>query len=180
VIDEGMSRLAGVIDGMGSDPEALCDHLLATLVPDGGAADDVALLALRTVPMTDRFATEFAPQPESLSSMRGLLRRWLRHAGGGDQEIVEILTACGEAATNAIEHAGAGGDVPFEVAGHIVRRRVHVTVRDRGTWRSPRAGDRGRGLSLMQALMDTVEVSPGPDGTRVLLQRELTGEEDRS
>ena len=38
--------------------------------------------------------------------MRGLLRRWLRHAGADDQEIAEIVTACGEAATNAIEHAG--------------------------------------------------------------------------
>ena len=55
---------------------------------------------------------------------------------------------------------------------------VDMTVRDRGAWRSPRQGDRGRGLSLMRALMDQVEVSPGPDGTRVRLQRELSGEGD--
>jgi hypothetical protein len=53
-----------------------------------------------------------------------------------------------------------------------------VTVRDRGAWRSPREGDRGRGLSLMEALMDSVEVSPGPDGTRVRLQRQLSREGD--
>jgi hypothetical protein len=28
----------------------------------------------------------------------------------------------------------------------------------------------------MEALMDTVEVVPGPEGTRVRLQRELSGE----
>ncbi|HEU0023057.1 MAG TPA: SpoIIE family protein phosphatase [Thermoleophilaceae bacterium] len=178
IIDEGMERLAQVIDGVGPDPEALCDHLLARLVPGGGAADDVALLALRNVPMTDRIHSEFAAAPEALSSMRGLLRRWLRHAGADDQEVAEIVTACGEAATNAIEHAGAGGDVPFEVAGLLEGQRVDVTVRDRGAWRSPRDGDRGRGLSLMKALMDTVEVSPGPDGTRVRLGRELSREGD--
>ena len=178
VIDDGIALLAEVVDGVGTDPEALCDHLLATLVPDGNAADDVALLALRNVPMTDTIRSDFDAAPEALASMRGLLRRWLRYAGAGDQEAAEIVTACGEAATNAIEHAGAAGDVPFEVAGVLDGRRVDVTVRDRGAWRSPRQGDRGRGLSLMRALMDQVEVSPGPDGTRVRLQRELTGEGD--
>ena len=143
-------------------------------MPDGSASDDVALLALRNVPMTDRIRSEFEAAPEALAAMRGLLRRWLRHAGAGEQETAEIVTACGEAATNAIEHAGAAGEAPFEVAGLLDGRRVDVTVRDRGAWRSPRQGDRGRGLSLMRALMDQVDVSPGPDGTRVRLQRELT------
>ena len=178
VIDDGIAQLAEVVDGVGTDPEALCDHLLATLVPDGNASDDVALLALRNVPMTNRIRSEFEAAPEALASMRGLLRRWLRHAGADDQETAEIVTACGEAATNAIEHAGAAGDVPFELAGRLDGQRVDVTVRDRGAWRSPRQGDRGRGLSLMRALMDRVEVSPGPDGTRVRLQRELSGEGD--
>ncbi len=178
VIDDGIALLAAVVEGIGPDPEAICDHLLATLVPDGNASDDVALLALRNVPMTDRIRSEFEAAPEALASMRGLLRRWLRHAGADDQETAEIVTACGEAATNAIEHAGAAGDMPFEVAGRLNGQLVDVTVRDRGAWRSPRQGDRGRGLSLMRALMDQVEVSPGPDGTRVRLQRELSGEGD--
>jgi anti-sigma regulatory factor (Ser/Thr protein kinase) len=173
VIDDGMSKLASAINGRGSEPEDLCDHLLRTLVPDGGAPDDVALLALRSVPMGDRFQNEFIAAPESLSAMRGLLRRWLRFANAEDQETAEIVTACGEAATNAIEHSGAGGDVPFEVAGHLDGRRVDITVRDHGSWRLSRGGDQGRGLSLMRALMDTVEVATGPDGTRVRLQREL-------
>jgi len=108
--------------------------------------------------------------------VRGLLRRWLRWAGAGEQEIAEIVTACGEAATNAIEHAGAAADVPFEVTGLVEDGRVELSVFDRGAWRSPRDGDRGRGLSLMHALMGDVEVLRGPDGTRVRLQRELTGE----
>ena len=162
VIDEGIARLAEAVDGVGTDPEALCDHLLATLVPDGNASDDVALLALRNVPMTNRIRSEFEAAPEALASMRGLLRRWLRHAGADDQETAEIVTACGEAATNAIEHAGAAGDVPFELAGRLDGQRVDVTVRDRGAWRSPRQGDRGRGLSLMRALMDHGGGLPGP------------------
>jgi anti-sigma regulatory factor (Ser/Thr protein kinase) len=142
-------------------------------VPDVGAPDDVALLALRTIPMTDRFSVELPAEPDALASMRALLRRWLRHVDGSEQEIAELVTACGEAATNAIEHAGAGE--PFEISGKLNGPHVEITVRDYGAWRAPREGDRGRGLSLMRALMDSVDVMPTPEGTTVRLQRTLTG-----
>jgi PAS domain S-box-containing protein len=172
-IDDGMSRLAEQVRQGPEDPEALCKYLLKRLIPKGGASDDVALLTLRNVPIGDDFRFDFQTAPEALASMRALLRRWLRHAGGGEQEVAEITTACGEAATNAIEHAGAGGGRPFEVSGRLDGREVDVSVRDHGTWRTPREGDQGRGLSLMRALMDTVEVQPTRDGTTVRLRRML-------
>jgi anti-sigma regulatory factor (Ser/Thr protein kinase) len=145
--------------------------VLRELVPEVGAPDDVAMLTLRTIPMADRFAVELPTEPEALASMRAVLRRWLRHVDGSEHEIAEVVTACGEAATNAIEHAGTG--VPFEISGHANGRTVEIEVRDHGGWRPPREGDRGRGISLMQALMDTVEVEPTPDGTTVRMQRTL-------
>jgi anti-sigma regulatory factor (Ser/Thr protein kinase) len=174
-IDRGLERLAEAVRAAPVDPELLCDHVLRELVPDGGTPDDVALLTLRTIPMTDRFRVEFPATPETLASMRAVLRRWLRHLGADEQQIAEIVTACGEAATNAIEHAGAGGGVPFEVSGHREGGEVALTVRDHGAWRTPRAGDQGRGLSLMRALMDSVEVTPTPEGTTVRLGRRLQG-----
>jgi anti-anti-sigma factor len=50
---------------------------------------------------------------------------------------------------------------------------VSLVVRDRGQWRSPREDGRGRGFLLMNALVDEVEVRPGPEGTEVRLRREL-------
>jgi PAS domain S-box-containing protein len=172
-IDDGMSRLAEQVRQGPEDPEALCKYLLKRLIPKGGASDDVALLTLRNVPIGDDFRFDFQTAPEALASMRALLRRWLRHAGGGEQEVAEITTACGEAATNAIEHAGSGGGRPFEVSGRLDGREVDVSVRDHGTWRTPREGDQGRGLSLMRALMDTVDVQPTREGTTVRLRRML-------
>jgi anti-sigma regulatory factor (Ser/Thr protein kinase) len=172
-LDLGLGRLAEVVGDAPEDPDALCDHVLERLVPAGGAPDDVALLALRNTPLVDRFEIEFPTQPEALLSMRSLLRRWLRQTNGSDQEVAEIITACGEAATNAIEHAGAGGGTPFQVTGRIQDGVVDIAVRDYGAWRPPREGDHGRGLSLMRALMGSVEVEPGPDGTTVRLSRRL-------
>ena len=174
-IDEGLGLLAQVVREGPENPDQLCDYLLHTLVPEGGAPDDVALLALQNTPMTDRFQVELPANPESLASMRSMLRRWLRHVEGSDQEIAEITTACGEAATNAIEHAGASGGSPFEIGGKLKGRDIDIVVRDYGAWRAPRDGDHGRGLSLMRALMDSVDVEPGAEGTTVRLKRTLNG-----
>ena len=171
-IDEGMARLAASVGAAPREPEPLLDHLESALVP-AGAPDDIALLALRNLPISDRFSAEFPTQPESLARMRELLRRWLGHADASPHETAEITTACGEAATNAIEHAGVGG--PFDISGVLVGREVEITVQDYGEWRAAREGDQGRGLALMRALMDTVEVTPTPEGTTVRLRRALNG-----
>jgi PAS domain S-box-containing protein len=171
VIDEGMAKLAARVQEAPDDPEALCDHLLRTLVPSGGATDDVAILMLRNLPVTDRFRAEFEAEPEALSQMRSLLRRWLGHAGADRRTISEVTTAAGEAATNAIEHSGVAAN--FEVSGRIAAGRIELVISDQGRWRQPREGDQGRGLSLMRALMDTVEVTPSPEGTTVRLRRRL-------
>ena len=172
-IDQGMARLAAGVGAAPRELEPLLDHLIGALVPAAGPPDDVALLALRNLPVSDRFSADFPTEPESLARMRELLRRWLGHAGGSAHEIAEITTACGEAATNAIEHAGVGG--PFQVSGVLVDRDVEITVQDYGEWRAEREGDQGRGLALMRALMDTVEVTPTPEGTTVRLRRALNG-----
>ena len=45
---------------------------------------------------------------------------------------------------------------------------------DEGTWREQRASDRGRGLDLIRALMDSIEVQPGEDGTTVEMRKRLS------
>ena len=51
---------------------------------------------------------------------------------------------------------------------------VEVVVRDSGSWRdgSP-DGDRGRGLELIRALMDDVDVRRGAGGTEIRMRRRL-------
>ena len=126
----------------GPRTRTLCDHLLATLVPAGGATDDVALLTLRNLPVPDHFSAEFPGRA-------GVARADAEHAAPlaqprrrGELEIAEIVTACGEAATNAIEHAGMSGDRRFEVSGSRDGREVEIAVRDQGSWREERGRPR--------------------------------------
>ena len=133
----------------------------------------MALLTLRNLPVPEQFSADFPAEPESLAPIRSMLRRWLSHAGADDIEIAEITTACGEAATNAIEHAGTGNGAHFEVSGRRDGPEIELLVRDHGSWRSEREDDHGRGLELMRTLMDTVAVEPGAEGTTVSLRRRL-------
>jgi anti-sigma regulatory factor (Ser/Thr protein kinase) len=172
-LDDGLAQLAARVREAPGDASGLLDHLLEALVPHGGASDDVALLALRNLPVPERFTAEFPSEPESLAPIRSMLRRWLSHAGADELEIAEITTACGEAATNAIEHAGTGNGARFEVSGRREGPEIVAATRPHGSWRSEREDDHGRGLELMRTLMDTVAIDPGEQGTTVSLRRRL-------
>jgi anti-sigma regulatory factor (Ser/Thr protein kinase) len=109
--------------------------------------------------------------------MRRVLGRWLREAGASEAEVDEVTLACSEASANAIEHAYAPGEMGFELRGERSDdNEVQVAVRDWGTWRDPRGVNRGRGLALMEGLMDRVEIDAGSQGTTVRLARRLQGD----
>jgi len=116
----------------------------------------------------------------SLRAFRGTLRRWLAAAGSTQEEQQDVTMAANEAIQNAIEHGHRLTRRSVEVS--LVRGdgSVEVTVRDQGTWRPPRDDTRGRGLPLMRALMDSVDIEPGEGGrgTIVTLRRALGRQED--
>ncbi|MGH2840008.1 MAG: ATP-binding SpoIIE family protein phosphatase, partial [Solirubrobacteraceae bacterium] len=174
-LDEGLALLAGAAGGGLLEPEAICDRLLAAAVPSGEPSDDVALLALCHVPLGTRLVVELPSEPRALSSLRALLRRWLEQADAADADVHAIVMACSEACTNAIEHAGAapGATIAFEARLHD--GEVEVEVRDHGHWRDQRPpSDQGRGLDLIEALMDDVHLETVPEGTTIRLRRRLT------
>jgi anti-sigma regulatory factor (Ser/Thr protein kinase) len=105
--------------------------------------------------------------------MRALLRRWLMHAGATDEDVAETLAAVGEAAANAIEHAGLSSRQEFRLEGVVQDGRVELVVSDPGRWREGGAEGRGRGVPLMRELMDTVDMTHTEAGTTVTMTRRL-------
>ena len=51
-----------------------------------------------------------------------------------------------------------------------------VRVRDYGSWRAPRGQHRGRGLKLIDALMEDVRIERGEQGTVVMMRRRIGSE----
>jgi PAS domain S-box-containing protein len=173
LLDDGFDRLAVAARGADKGADKACDQVLAALVPTGAMADDVALLALHAPQLSERFTLELPPEPRQLSSMRALLRRWLMHADASEEDIASVLASVGEAAANAIEHAGLGSRQHFTLAGLIEDGYVELTIADPGHWRENAREERGRGVPLMRELMDDVDVSHSDQGTTVTLRRRL-------
>jgi serine phosphatase RsbU (regulator of sigma subunit)/anti-sigma regulatory factor (Ser/Thr protein kinase) len=173
-IELRLENLRRVVEAGPSDPEALCDLVLSEMLGRDEPQDDVALLVLSVSRLPSQgFALDLPAEPEALSSVRQALDRWLSDAGTSRKDLHAIKVACGEACANAIEHAYRPGDAAFRIEASRGDREVLITVRDFGGWREPRGTDRGRGLPMMEALMDSVQVEPSSQGTTVQLRRRL-------
>jgi anti-sigma regulatory factor (Ser/Thr protein kinase) len=142
------------------------------MVPDG-QPDDIAVIAAHLPPLPEHLTSRWPADQDVLASLRRLLRRWLRSRGATEQESYDITVACQEACANAVEHAYGPGRRSFDVEAACHDGRIRVTVRDGGRWRAPRGTHRGRGLPLMRALMETVDVQHTDAGTVVVLERTL-------
>jgi PAS domain S-box-containing protein len=170
-VGEGLERLrAAAAAREDLELDDLCGALLEILVPPD-ASDDVAILTARLLAARDRFELRVPADPSRLRGIRRSVARWLAAGAVDDRVVRDVVLAVSEACANAVEHAygPAGGAVAVE--GDLRDGLVTIHVRDEGTWRSPRAGHRGRGLSLIEATMDAVEVRRGTAGTEVRMSR---------
>jgi anti-sigma regulatory factor (Ser/Thr protein kinase) len=174
VLDRGLDRLCRLVAAE-RDLEALCRTICHGEVGPEPGRDDIAALAARVKPLPDRLSTRWAASRDTLGEMRPLLRRWLGKWGAAPDEIYDITVAVQEASANAVEHAYAPGEATFEVDASHDDGLVTVVVRDRGHWRPARGEHRGRGFMMMRALMESVDIRQGDDGTTVVLRRRLEG-----
>jgi anti-sigma regulatory factor (Ser/Thr protein kinase) len=126
----------------------------------------------------ERLELSLLGEPSALAAFRQTLRRWLTESGATADEVHDITMACNEACQNAIEHAYGLVPEPFEVELERADGEVIIRVRDRGGWRDGSSTDRGRGLPLMRALMDSVEIDQRASGSTVVLRRAVSTKAD--
>jgi serine/threonine-protein kinase RsbW len=136
--------------------------------------------------MTERTATDprhgdptyacrsWPAHPRHLARIRMQVRRWLEPLGIAEEAKEDIVLAASEAAANSVEHAYPGPTVNDTVELNFWTEpdAVCVEIVDHGVWQTPpteRRG-RGRGIAVMRQLMETVRITHGPAGTRVLLR----------
>ena len=175
-LEEGLERLRdAAVDGP-TDLEAFCSHVMRRVVGTTSCDDDVALLAVQLLALGDNLHLRVPAQPGALAPLRATLRRWLLRAGTTEAEAYEVLTACGEACTNAIRHASGPLRSDFEVEANMVKGGVEIRVRDQGSWRERRSDVGGRGLPIIEAYVDEFEIIPSPSGTEVRMRRRLSAD----
>jgi PAS domain S-box-containing protein len=177
-IDDGIDRAAAVLVRTMTMPlEAVPETVVRELAPAPGYDDDVAMVIYRHQPTQLRIETDaFAGQ---LVNVRHRLATWLRAADVPDALVADIVLVVNEACTNCVEHAYRGhriGTMLLEAS--VADGQVRTRVTDVGSWKTPAAdpGNSGRGLVLMRALSDAMELHNTPTGTAVDITFRLPAE----
>jgi serine phosphatase RsbU (regulator of sigma subunit)/anti-sigma regulatory factor (Ser/Thr protein kinase) len=176
-IDVGLERLRSTAEPVvtvraGADA---ISEVLDTLFGDRRPTDDVALMLVQR-DVSPSWELEFAVQARarSLAGIRRAVSRWLEDVDVPSGEAKEVVTAVSEAASNVVEHAYGPSGGSITIRAKREPDRVHVAIRDTGEWRAFEVDrHRGRGLRLMQGLMDHVEIGSSASGTIVTMQKQV-------
>jgi anti-sigma regulatory factor (Ser/Thr protein kinase) len=176
-IGDALDRLERAVPPSGSADELRTAVLDRTL---GGEDhdDDVAVLAIAVpVDVPEEVELELPAVPGSLASMRRAIDLWMNGTDVPPEIRERAMLALGEAAGNAVEHAYGPAPASFAVAARTVGASMEIVVSDSGSWRPPRGSGRGRGLRIIEAVSDSVDVERGADGTIVRLTYALPEDE---
>ncbi|MET0415255.1 MAG: SpoIIE family protein phosphatase, partial [Actinoplanes sp.] len=173
----GIHRVTATVQqGRAAALEDLAADVMTSMAPDGGYDDDVALLLYRH---PGPLELDFPADADRLAPVRSALRGWLARCGIDPATSQNVLVAAGEACANAIEHGHRHlprGRIRLRAA--ATADNLHLTITDTGRWKTPQPAanpHRGRGLTLMRALMTEVTVTTGTAGTIVGLQARIPG-----
>jgi anti-sigma regulatory factor (Ser/Thr protein kinase) len=113
-----------------------------------------------------------------LKEARDFAERVAREHGLPADSCYQVKLALSEAVTNAIQHGSTSPDDPVRIFISEESGSLVFEVVDTGRFvpRVRRRGDMpesGRGLEFMRLMMDSVELYPGDDGTRLRLVKSL-------
>jgi anti-sigma regulatory factor (Ser/Thr protein kinase) len=169
-IDDGITRVADIlVETMNLPVDAVADTVLRDLAPPCGYDDDVALVVCQ--PPQQPLRVETGASADRLAEVRHRFTAWLQAAGVPEPLATDMLLAINEACTNSVEHAYSGHVRPGRMLVHAQLHGSEVQVRavDFGSWKTPPAdpGTRGRGLPLIRAVADRVQVECTPAGTTI-------------
>ena len=103
------------------------------------------------------FAATLLSGPTELRGMRHSLTAWLELTDATEDVRGAVLLATHEAAANAMTHGEPESPVTIS-ASQDQAGDFTVDVTNLGPWKEPEAGQKGRGLTLMNELMSEVAI----------------------
>ena len=128
------------------------------------------------------FRTRLPATPPSIGVFRDQLRHWLEQQAVGAPQIFDIVLASSESLTLVIEEQPRRVALVVDVEATLEDGALVLTTRAYGLWHESHARlrDEPLGLSLMRALMDSVEFEHLADGQRITLYKRVSVATGRS
>jgi serine/threonine-protein kinase RsbW len=115
---------------------------------------------------------EVVATADRLSEIRRELLAWLEQMGVSGTDAADIVLVVNEAATNSVEHAYRDVNPGLiRVEADVNAGQIVIGIADFGVWQPPthQTSTRGRGLAIMHAVSDRMEMDHTPSGTTVLI-----------
>ncbi|MGH7683255.1 MAG: ATP-binding SpoIIE family protein phosphatase, partial [Vulcanimicrobiaceae bacterium] len=164
--------LAAVGDEFGALSSEPATNIVERVFGVATNGDDVAAMTLYVEPRPmETFEVTASAVPFTAPFIRRPLESWLSDRGLDADRRFTIISAVGEAIANAIEHAYTGTPGIVRLSVRFENNMVRVFIEDGGVWRpAEKRDERGRGIPLMRALMDRVEIRTDRTSTRVRMQ----------
>jgi len=131
-----------------------------------------AMLALHHIerPASPREYLEYSAQPICATIARDAMCLSAERLGIRGEQLFEVTAAVGEAVANAIEHCRHSTGATFTVDCAYGSGELYIHIESNGPWRAPELSDeRGRGLPIMRAFTEALEIASSQDRTRVSL-----------
>lgn len=104
-----------------------------------------------------------------LRQAREWAERAAREFGFGADSCYQVKLAMSEAVANAIQHGSSTTEDPIHLSARARDDALVFEVRDTGVYRPPdepaEMSERGRGLVLVDLVMDEVQLAPGERGS---------------
>ena len=178
-IERGQETLLDVITSELSRDEATepASSIQERIFADKGNKDDAATLTLtRTEVISDELSLCFSAIPIVSGLVRATFRDLAKKLELTDDQTFAVLVAAGEAIANAVEHAYGDREPGLvEIKTHCDGQRLMIQVDDYGRWRPfQKREERGRGIPLMHALVDGVQIKSSQTNTSITLSLDLT------
>jgi serine phosphatase RsbU (regulator of sigma subunit)/DNA-binding response OmpR family regulator/anti-sigma regulatory factor (Ser/Thr protein kinase) len=170
-IGEGLEQLRA---GVTPDPdlERWIEGTVERMTAGRTVDDDVAALAVQVEVTPEGLFLRRRAAATELAGIRRAVRAALSAAGIEGEIVDDLVLAASEAGGNVVRHAYAGAPGTLEVAMAVRAEGVDLVVRDEGRWREA-AKEGRRGLEIMRAVMDSVDVETGESGTTVRMSKDL-------
>ena len=175
-IDDQIDRVAAVVTATVDLPvDSVADAVLSSLAPENGYDDDVALVLYRSG--HGPLVIDIDAIPHRLKDIRHRLAAWLRANDVREPLAGDIVLVVNEACSNCAEHAYREREAGrMRIEADMLAGRVHIRVADSGSWKTPPVdpGTRGRGLPLIRAVSEEVELDGTAEGTAIRMTFRLS------